>query len=134
MLLGCALFHDELKPCAVLCKVLQEDKVYVLKTKKTLHIPKTTTFENLSTVKEVINRIINEDRITMNLQAEIINYEGAISFPRLHQAEYMKAVQNCLRDRVKLQHTDVLTHSLTILATYGWGKGDDLHMTVWRVC
>ena len=37
----------------------------------------------------------------------------------------MEAVQNCLRDRVKLQHTDVLTHSLTILATYGWEKADN---------
>ena len=40
-LLGCALFHDMLKPCAVLCKVLQGDEVCVvgvieslLKTKK----------------------------------------------------------------------------------------------------
>ena len=30
MLLGCALFHDVLKPCAVLCKVLQEDEVCVV--------------------------------------------------------------------------------------------------------
>ena len=41
MLLGCALFHDMLKPCAVQCTVLQEDEVGVvgvieslLKTKK----------------------------------------------------------------------------------------------------
>lgn len=27
MLLGCALFHDLLKPCGILCKVLQEDEV-----------------------------------------------------------------------------------------------------------
>ena len=27
MFLGCALFHDVLKPCATLCKVLQEDEV-----------------------------------------------------------------------------------------------------------
>ena len=30
MLLGCALFHDVLKPCAILCKVLQEDEVCVV--------------------------------------------------------------------------------------------------------
>ena len=61
----------------------------------------------------------------MYQQAEITNYEGAVAFLCSHQAEYMEAVQNCLSDRVKLQHTDVLTHSLTILATYGWEKGED---------
>ena len=30
MLLDCALFHDVLKPCAVLCKVLQDDEVGVV--------------------------------------------------------------------------------------------------------
>lgn len=30
LLLGCALMHDILKPCAVLCKALQEGEVYVL--------------------------------------------------------------------------------------------------------
>ena len=132
MLLGCALFHDVLKPCAILCKVLQEDEVCVvgaieslLKTKRNLDNLKTTTFENLPVVKKVINRIKREDGIVMYQQAEITNYEGAVAFLRSHQAEYMEAVQDCLRDRVKLQHTDVLTHSLTILATYGWEKGED---------
>ena len=126
MLLGCALFHDVLKPCAILYKVLQEDEVCVvgaieslLKTKRNLDNLKTTTFENLPVVKKVINRIKREDGIVMYQQAEITNYEGAVAFLRSHQAEYMEAVQDCLRDRVKLQHTDVLTHSLTILATYG---------------
>ena len=132
MLLGCALFHDVLKPCAILCKVLQEDEVCVvgaieslLKTKRKLDNLKTTTFENLPVVKKVINRIKREDGIVMYQQADITNYEGAVVFLCSHQAESMEAVQNCLRDRVKLQHTDVLTHSLTILAIYGWEKGED---------
>ena len=37
----------------------------------------------------------------------------------------MDAVQDCLRDRLRLQHANILTHSLTILVTYGWGKGED---------
>ena len=59
MLLGCALFHDMLKPCAVQCMVLQEDEVGVvgvieslLKTKKNFDNLKTTTFENLPMVKK----------------------------------------------------------------------------------
>jgi hypothetical protein len=90
----------------------------LLKTKKNLDSLKTTTFEDLPSVKKVINRI-KQDGITTYQRAEITNYEGAISFLRSHQADYMEAVQDCLRDRVKIQHTDVLTHSLIILATYG---------------
>ena len=43
ILLGCALFHDHLKPYSILCKVLQEDEICVvraieavIKTKKSL--------------------------------------------------------------------------------------------------
>ena len=106
MLLGCALFHDVLKPCAALCKVLQQDEICVvgaieslLKTKKNFDSLKATTFENLPVVKKVIKK---EDGIVMYQQAELTNYDGAIAFLRSHQAEYMEAVQNCLRDRVKL--------------------------------
>ena len=75
----------------------------------------------LRMLKMIISRI-KKDRIE---QAEITNYDGAITFLRSHQAEYMEAAQNCLRDWLKLQHADVLTHSLTILATYGWKKDED---------
>lgn len=37
----------------------------------------------------------------------------------------MEAVEDCLPDRLKLQHADILTHSLTILATSGWEKDED---------
>lgn len=30
ILLGCALFHDLLRPCSVLCKVLQEEEICVV--------------------------------------------------------------------------------------------------------
>jgi hypothetical protein len=87
-------------------------------------------------VKKVVSRIKQEDGIIIYQHAAITNYEGAISFLCSHQADYIEAVQNCLRDRVKIQHTDVLTHSLTILATYGWGKSGDGSFAheAWRVC
>ena len=75
-------------------------------------------------VKKVISRIKNDGIVTYQ-QAEIANYDDAITFLRSHQAEYKEAVQDCLWDRLKLQHADVLTHSLTILATYGWEKDGD---------
>ena len=86
MLLGCALFHNVLKPCTTLCKVLQEDEVCMvgvieslLKTKKNLDSLKHTTFENLPVVKKVISRI-KKDGIVTYQQAEITNYDGAITF------------------------------------------------------
>lgn len=50
-----------------------------------------------------------------------------LHFLHSYQAEYMEDDQHCLRDGVKLhvQDTDILTHSLTILVTYGWEKGED---------
>ena len=34
----------------------------------------------------------------------------------------MEAVLGCLKNHVKLQHVDLLTDILTILATHGWNK------------
>lgn len=57
MLIGCAVFHDVLKPCAQLCNVLQDDDACiveaVLKTKKSIENLKSTTLENLTSVKKV---------------------------------------------------------------------------------
>ena len=65
MLLGCALFHDLLKPAAILCKVLQNDEVCVLsaieavlKTSKNLE---TVTNTELPTVQRVLARVNNAD-------------------------------------------------------------------------
>ena len=60
ILLGCALFHDLLNPCSVLCKVLQEEEICVvraietvMKNKKSLEKIKTVPFEHLPNVKKV---------------------------------------------------------------------------------
>ena len=34
----------------------------------------------------------------------------------------MEAVLDCLKSHVKLQHVDLLTDILTILATHGWNR------------
>ena len=65
------------------------------------------------------------DGIVTYQQAEITNYDRAITSICSHQEEYMEAILDCLRDRLRLQHADVLTHSLTVLATYGWEKDGD---------
>ena len=55
ILLGCTLFHDLLKPSAILCKVLQDDALTVvdaieavLKTNKSIEKLQSTTFDELS--------------------------------------------------------------------------------------
>ena len=60
MLLGSAYFCDILKPSSTLCKILQEDDVYVvraieaiLKTSNSGDKLKATSFEELPTVKKV---------------------------------------------------------------------------------
>ena len=69
MLFGCALFHDLLKPTAVLCKTLQADELNIVETieaimKVTRSIEKlmSTSFEDLPTVKKVSKALKqNED-------------------------------------------------------------------------
>ena len=48
-----------------------------------------------------------------------------MSFFRLHKDEYVKTISECLKDRIKLQHTQVLTDALHLLATQGWGRSEE---------
>ena len=133
MLLGCAFFHDLLKPAAILCKTLQADDVCVveaieaiLKTSKQIEKLASSSFDDLPTVKTVSSRIVhNADGSTNYQEASLTRYEEGISFIRSHRTEYITAVLACLKDRVKAQSTDLLTHALTILAPKGWEKTED---------
>ena len=62
MILGCALFHDTLKPAAVMCKTLQYDEICVvsaiesiLKASKAIESLKGISFEESPTVKNVLD-------------------------------------------------------------------------------
>ena len=64
VLIGCSFFHDLLKPCAILSKVLQDDDLCIteaiealLKTNKNIDNLKATSFDDLPTVKKVTSRI-----------------------------------------------------------------------------
>ena len=128
MLIGSALFCDVLKPSSILCKILQEDDICVvraieavLKASQSADQLKDTPFRDLPTVNNVLSRIShNDDEGSVMYQGvELTNYEGAITFLDNNYRQYLTLVQDCLRDRVKLQSTELLTHSLTILATHG---------------
>ena len=133
MLIGSAYFCDLLKPCSTLCKILQEDDTCVvraieavIKTSKSEDKLKATTFEDLPTVKKVLGRMSNSDEsVSMVYQGiEIVNYDRSLtSLKNKHQeSEYIGIIQHCLREHVKVQSTDLLTHAITILATHGWEK------------
>lgn len=134
IILGCAFFHDLLKPCSVLCKVLQEEKVCVvraaealLNVKKNIESQKSTAFEELPTVKKVLYRlkIVPGNDKAVYQEAELKNYNTSLNFFKSKYEEYLKLVQKCLRSRTKVQHIELISHTLTILATHGWEKRED---------
>ena len=75
-------------------------------------------------IKKGLDRIScnDDDGSTAYQGVKLTNYEGAIVFLDNNYQQYITLVQDCLRDRVKLQSTQLLTHSLTILATHGWER------------
>ena len=138
MLLGSAYFCDILRPSSILCKILQEEDVCVVraieavvKTSKAGDKLKATRFEDLPTVKKVLGRISRSNESgteSMVYQGvQLTHYERALTFCKSkHQAsDYITIIQECLRDRVKIQSIDLLTHAITILATQGWEKSED---------
>ena len=55
----------------------------------------------------------------------LAKFDESVVFLQSHKNEYVEKVLACLQDRVKVQHSDLLTHILTILATQGWEKSDN---------
>ena len=71
ILLGCAFFHDLLKPSASSCKMLQADDVCVVsvmealkKTSKLMEKVKASAFEDLLSVKKVLSCITRSENGT----------------------------------------------------------------------
>ena len=56
----------------------------------------------------------------------LAKFDESIVFLQSHKNEYVEKVLACLKDRVKVQHSDLLTHILTILATQGWEKSENI--------
>ena len=136
MILGCALFLDLLKPAATLCKALQNDELSVpsaieaiLHTTKSLENLKDKNFDDYPTVKRVCTSIQSSDDQCTYQGTKLDNYEGALTYLRSHCSEWNESIMTCLKQRVKAQHTDLLTNSLTILATQGWEKTEGVEFS-----
>eukprot|EP00731_Ephydatia_muelleri_P017065 Em0010g163a len=133
VLYGCALFHDLLKPAAILCVALQNDEVSIigaieafLKTKKAMEKVRDMAFEDLPTVKKVIGAIQQSDDGGVSYQgAQLTNFDGCITSLKKTKDQCVQAIEACLKDRLKVQCPDLLTHALTILAPMGWERKDD---------
>ena len=99
MVLGSAMFHDLLKPCATLCKVLQDDGISVvgaieavLKTSKAVEKLKTTNFNELPTVKKVLSRIQHTDHDGTTYQGtQVVKFEAGIVHLKHHKNDFMES-------------------------------------------
>ena len=65
----------------------------------------------------VCNRVCVQSSGTTYQGTEITNFEIAI--------DLVENVLVCLRSRIKVQHTDLLSHILNILTPTGWDKSQD---------
>ena len=101
--LGCTFFHDLLKPCATLCKILQEDEICVvqaiesaLKTKKSLEKIETVELEELPSIKKVLGRIKEEEVGVIYQGVELKMYDRAMAYLKSHKDECIEALETCL--------------------------------------
>ena len=132
-LLGSALFHDLLKPSATMYKVLQEDELCVVRaiesvvrTKRSMDKVRETPFEELPTVKKVLERIHRKDGTISYQTAELKFYEDGLEYIKSHHVEWVEAIEACLLQRLRSQthELELLTHAITILATHGWQQSE----------
>ena len=135
VLLGCTVFAEILKPIGILSKVLQKEEIClyesiesVMKTKNSLEKLKTTPLRQLSIVKEVMNRIREEeieDSTCYSYQGfGITNVSSSMEYLEGHFTSWIDAVTSSLPNRIKAQDIDLLSHSVTILASHGWERQD----------
>ena len=136
-LLGCAFFNDLLRPLAILCKVLQENELCVVraiesvfKVKQLMDKLKTTSFEELPTVKKVLERIQRDELDSTSItyqSAESKRYEPAIEYLKANHVQWVGSIEACMLQRLKSQapELELLTHAITILSTHGWERSDD---------
>ena len=133
ILLGCAVFHDVLRSPAILCKVLQDSELCVVRaiegflhTTKNVEKLKVGTFEKLPSVEQVLLRLRYEDDGNPTYQGvEVTNLEEALGFFKNNFDKYIDSILKCLTNRFKCQNVELLTHTVKVLATHGWDKTED---------
>ena len=138
ILIGCAVFHDILKPVSILCKSLQADELSIvstieaiLRTTASIKKLKVMEMEDFPSVKTVLLRLKNSQCAGENSKTyqsvDIVRLDQALGFLKSEYRSYIDSVLACLHDRLKDSSADstTLTHSLKLLATHGWQKTED---------
>ena len=100
--MGCAFFHDLLKPCSVLSKVLQDEELNIIdsieaimKTNKAIERIKTFNLEDLPTVSLVMSRVQGHEEVIYQ-GCELVNYEVGVEYFRSHKGQLVDAILVCL--------------------------------------
>ena len=106
VLVGCAFFHDLLKPCSVLSKVLQDEELNIIdsieaimKTNKAIERIKTLNLEDLPTVSQVMSRVQGHEEVIYQ-GCELVNYEVGVEYFRSHKGQLVDAILVCLKQRL----------------------------------
>ena len=55
-------------------------------------------------------------------------FEQSVTILRSHKNEVVEKVLTCLKERVTVQHSTLLSHILALLATQGWEKPQNTHL------
>ena len=55
---------------------------------------------------------------------ELKAYERGLTYLKSHFVQWIDAAENCLRDLLMSQDTELLAHAVTLLATNGWEQAD----------
>ena len=132
MVLGSALFYDILNPAGALCKALQQDEICVvgaiecmLKTSKAMESLLSTPFDDLPTVKKVLGQLRLDEGEHTYQGVTLTKFEQGVRFLWANKNKLVDKVVACLKDRVKSQHSTLLSHILALLATQGWEKPEN---------
>jgi len=90
-------------------------------------------FDELPTVKKVALRIKHEDHATTYQSVRLTRYEDGMAFVEQHKNEMMESVLSCLKNRIRSHHPELLTNTLTILATQGWNKSNEVDFSTTKI-
>ena len=101
------------RKCAILCKVLQEEEICIVraieavgKTKKSLDKLQTVAFEELPTDKKVLGWINQEVNGSVTYQGvELKTCFRSCTYLKSNSIGWIKSVETCLQKRIKFQDT-----------------------------
>ena len=122
-------FHDLLRPCTTLSKVLQDQDLSVedaiepvMKTTRNVEQLQSTSLDEFPMVKKVMSQVRSTSDGMTYQGTRILHYDEGFAFLTAKKDEFFGLVSACLKNCVKSHHSELLKDILTLLATQGWEK------------